>query len=175
MHIQNMICIQMPYGGGIISHDASTNDEFGDDVSAKWVRRSPRVTRLVRRGFGVILREFFKIWNLYAKNIMFGCSLPTSTSTWHSDHHNGPGGYMSGELKLENINMEKAPTQQSHYPEKIIQLSHRIQLHLRKILFKEPKIQFLYELQRPSRPKDPHGLQFTHKYNKSNDLDHSLR
>jgi hypothetical protein len=157
-YIRNMIYIQMPYGGGIISHDASTNHEFGDDISVKRPRRSPRVTRLVRRGFGAILRELFEIWNLYVKNIMFACSLLMSTSTWHSDHHNGPAGYMSGELKSENINTEKAPTQQSHYPEKIIQLSHRIQLHLRKILFKAPEIQFLYKLQRPSRPKDSHGL-----------------
>jgi hypothetical protein len=45
----------------------------------------------------------FKIWNLYAKNITFACSLPMSTSTWHSEHCNRPGGYMSGELKSENI------------------------------------------------------------------------
>jgi hypothetical protein len=51
----------------------------------------------------------FKIQNLYAKYIMFACSLPTSTSTWHSDHRNGPGGYMSGELKPENIKISKKP------------------------------------------------------------------
>jgi hypothetical protein len=45
----------------------------------------------------------FEIRNLYVKNIMFACSLPMSTSTWHSDHCNRPGGYMSGELKSENI------------------------------------------------------------------------
>jgi hypothetical protein len=48
------------------------------------------------------------MWNVYVKNIMFAYSLPMSTSTWHSNHCNGPGGYMSGELKSENINMEKA-------------------------------------------------------------------
>jgi hypothetical protein len=58
----------------------------------------------------VILREFSEMWKLYVKNIMFVCSLPTLTSTWRSDHHNGPGGYMSGELKSENINKKKAPT-----------------------------------------------------------------
>jgi isocitrate lyase len=52
----------------------------------------------------------FEIQNLYAKDIMFAYSLPTSTSTWHSDHRNRPGGYMSGELKLENIKYRKAPT-----------------------------------------------------------------
>jgi hypothetical protein len=52
----------------------------------------------------------FEIQNLYAKDITFACSLPMSTSTWHSDHRNGPGGYMSGELKSENIKYRKAPT-----------------------------------------------------------------
>jgi hypothetical protein len=58
----------------------------------------------------------FETRNLYAKNIMFACSLPTSTSTWCFDHRNGPGGYMSGELKSENIKYRKAPTRRSHYP-----------------------------------------------------------
>jgi hypothetical protein len=66
----------------------------------------------------VILREFSEMWNLYAKNIMFAWSLPTSTSTGNSDHCNRPGGYMSGELKSENINMKKAPTRKSHHPVK---------------------------------------------------------
>jgi hypothetical protein len=77
------------------------------------------------------------MWNLYVKNIIFAYSLPMSTSTWHSDHRNGPGGYMSGELKTENINKEKAPTQKSHHAAKITQLSYQIQLHSRKILIKE--------------------------------------
>jgi hypothetical protein len=34
----------------------------------------------------------FEIQNLYVKNIIFACSLPMTTSTWHSDHHNRPGG-----------------------------------------------------------------------------------
>jgi hypothetical protein len=63
---------------------------------------------LVRKGFGAILSEFSKIRKLYVKNIMFAYSLPMSTSTWHSDHCNRPGGYMSGELKSENINKKKA-------------------------------------------------------------------
>jgi hypothetical protein len=100
----------MPYGGSIIRYDTSTNNEFGDDACAKWVRRSPRVTQLVHRGFGVILTEFFEIWHLYVKNIIFAYSLPMLTSTWYSDHRNGPGGYMSVELKSENINTEKAHT-----------------------------------------------------------------
>jgi hypothetical protein len=69
------------------------------------------------------VEEFWSIWvnnfeirNLYVKNIMFACSLPTSTSTWRSDHCNGPGGYMSGELKSENIKYRKAPTRRSYYP-----------------------------------------------------------
>jgi hypothetical protein len=76
----------------------------------------------------------FEIRNLYAKNITFACSPPTSTSTWHSDHRIGPGGYMSGELKSENINMEKAPTPRSHHPAKDPQSSHHIQTSPRKIL-----------------------------------------
>jgi hypothetical protein len=76
----------------------------------------------------------FEIRNLYAKNITFACSLPTSTSTWRSDHRIGPGGYMSGELKSQNINTEKAPTRRSHHPAKNPQSSHRIQLGSRKIL-----------------------------------------
>jgi hypothetical protein len=67
-------------------------------------------------GFWSIWTNNFKIRNLYTKNIMFACSLPMSTSTWRSDHHNGPGGYMSGELKSENIKYQKAPTRRSHYP-----------------------------------------------------------
>jgi hypothetical protein len=66
--------------------------------------------------FRSIWANNFEIQNLYVKTITFACSLPTSTSTWCSDHHIGPGGYMSGELKLENIHTEKAPTQRSHYP-----------------------------------------------------------
>jgi hypothetical protein len=96
---------------------------------------------------------------LYAKNIMFACSLPMSTSTWHSDHHNGPGRYMSGELKTENINKEKAPTRKSHHPAKITQLSHQIQLHSRKILVKE--IRFFYESAKTLKTEDPRRLQFT--------------
>jgi hypothetical protein len=64
---------------------------------------------LVWKGFGAILREFSEMWNLYAKKIIVAYSLPISTSTWHSNHHNGPGGYMSGELKSENINKKKPP------------------------------------------------------------------
>jgi hypothetical protein len=74
----------------------------------------------------------FKIQNLYAKNIMFACSLPTSTSTWRSDHRIRPGGYMSGELKSENINMEKAPTRRSHHPPKDPQSSQHLQTKSKK-------------------------------------------
>jgi hypothetical protein len=79
---------------------------------------------LVQKGFGAILREFSEIWNLYAKHIIFAYSLPTSTSTWYSDHCNGSGGYMSGELNSENIYKKKVPTQQSHHLAKITQLSY---------------------------------------------------
>jgi hypothetical protein len=66
--------------------------------------------------FQSILANNFKIRNVYVKNIMFACSLLTSTSTWHSDYHNRPGGYMSRELKSEIIKYQTAPTQRSHYP-----------------------------------------------------------
>jgi hypothetical protein len=77
-----------------------------------------RITRSHPIGVGMFWRvctNKFEIQNLYAKNIMFVCSLPMSTSTQHSDYHNGPGGYMSGELKSENIKYQKAPTQRSYH------------------------------------------------------------
>jgi hypothetical protein len=77
-----------------------------------------RITRGHPIGLGTfwsVCTDKFEIRNLYAKNIMFACSLPTSTSTWRSDHCNGPGGYMSGELKSENIKYRKAPTRRSHH------------------------------------------------------------
>jgi hypothetical protein len=72
-----------------------------------------RITRsyLIALGpFWSIYTDKFKIWNLYVKNIIFAYSLPTSTSTWHSNHCNRPAGYMSRELKSENIKYRKAPT-----------------------------------------------------------------
>jgi hypothetical protein len=84
-----------------------------------YVRIAERITKYHLIGsewFWSIWMNNFKIWNLYVKNIIFVCSLPTSTSTWHSDHCNGPGGYMSRELKSENIKYQKAPTRRSHYP-----------------------------------------------------------
>jgi hypothetical protein len=42
----------MPYGGGIISYDIVTDDGFGKRHMYERPRRSPRVTRLVRGGFG---------------------------------------------------------------------------------------------------------------------------
>jgi hypothetical protein len=84
--------------------------------------------------FRSIWANNFEIRNLYAKNIMFACSLSMSTSTWRSDHRIRPGGYMSGELKSENINTEKAPTRRSHHPAKDPQSSHHIHPSPRKIL-----------------------------------------
>jgi hypothetical protein len=72
-----------------------------------------RITRGYPIGLGMfwsIYTDKFEIWNLYVKNIMFAYSLPTSTSTWHPDYCNRPGGSMSRELKLENIKYRKAPT-----------------------------------------------------------------
>jgi hypothetical protein len=87
MYIQDVICAQMPYRGGIISHDAWTNDEFGDDASTKWPRRLPRVTQLVRRGFGAFLGKFSKygicmrkiscLHALYQHQLLLG--IPTTT------------------------------------------------------------------------------------------------
>jgi hypothetical protein len=98
---------------------------------------------------------------------MFACSLPTSTSTWHSDHRIRPGGYMSGELKLENINTEGAPTRRSHHPAKDPQSSYHIQPRFRKILV--PCTRLFYSTRKTLKtiqPKtllnqqDPHGLLF---------------
>jgi hypothetical protein len=110
----------------------------------------------------------FKIRNLYAKNIMFACSLPTSTSTWRSNHRIRPGGYMSGELKSENINTEKSP--HSKKPSSS-ERSTIVPSHTTK---SKKDISTLYStilqiLERPSRPitktlldqQDPYGLLFT--------------
>jgi hypothetical protein len=70
-----------------------------------------RITRSHPISLGIfwsICTNTFEIWNLYGKNIMFVCSLPISTSTWHSKYCNGPGGYISGELKSENIKYQQA-------------------------------------------------------------------
>jgi hypothetical protein len=72
--------------------------------------------------------------NLYVKNIMFAYSLLTSTSTWHSEHHIRSSGYMSGELKSENINMEKALLEEAITKPKDPQSSYHIQPNPRKIL-----------------------------------------
>jgi hypothetical protein len=71
-----------------------------------------RITRSYPIGLGIfwsICTDKFKIRNLYVKNIMFAYSLLTLTSTWRSDHHNGPGGYMSGQLKSEKYKISKSP------------------------------------------------------------------
>jgi hypothetical protein len=60
--------------------------------------------------FWSICTNNFEMQNVYAKDIIFVWSLLMLTSTWHSEHHNRPGGYMSGELKSENIKYQKAPT-----------------------------------------------------------------
>jgi hypothetical protein len=43
----------MPYGGGIISHNTSTNDWLGSNICTRWPRGSPGVIRLVWGCFGV--------------------------------------------------------------------------------------------------------------------------
>jgi hypothetical protein len=87
-------------------------------------RGLPGVIQLVWKGFWNICTDDFKIQNLYVKNIMFAYSLPMSTSTWCSDHCNGPAGYISGELKSEKHKYGKSPhlkkpsssTNHSNYP-----------------------------------------------------------
>jgi hypothetical protein len=133
--------------------------------------------------FQSIWMNKFKCRNLYVKNITFACSLPMSTSTWHSDHHIRPGGYMSGELKSENINTEKAPTRRSHHPAKDPQSSQRIQTKSKKDII----ILYSIILQYSKRPSRQHN-QRPSSINKTltdccsylntitiDDLEHSLR
>jgi hypothetical protein len=61
--------------------------KFGDDASTKWPRRSPRVNRLVRRGFGVFLGKFSKcgncMRNISCLHALYQCQpvlgIPTTT------------------------------------------------------------------------------------------------
>jgi hypothetical protein len=109
-YMRYVIGTQIPYGGSIISHNTLTNNGLGSDTYMTWLRRLPRRHLSSLERFWSICINSFKIQNLYVKNITFAYSLPMSTSTWHSNYCNGPDGYMSGELKSENINTEKAPT-----------------------------------------------------------------
>jgi hypothetical protein len=114
---------------------AMTNQQMTSSV-IRHLRTAERITKSHPIGserFWSVCNDNFEMRNLYAKNIMFACSLPTSTSTWRSEHRNGPAGYMSGELKSENIKYRKAPTRRSHYPAKDPQSSHHIQPNPRKI------------------------------------------
>jgi hypothetical protein len=91
-----------------------------------------RITRSYPIGserFWSIYTSNFEIQNLYAENIIFAYSLPISTSTWHSDYCNGPGGYISGELKSKNINMEKPPVEEAIIHHRLLELSHQLQLY----------------------------------------------
>jgi hypothetical protein len=105
--------------------------------------------------FCSICPDKFEMWNLYVKIIMFAYSRPTSTSTWHSEYCNGPGVYMSGELKLENIKYRKAPTRRSHHLAKDPQSSYHIQPNPRKISV--PYTRLFTILERPSRPIRPYN------------------
>jgi hypothetical protein len=60
MQIRDTLCAQIPYEDSIISYDIVTNDGFGKQHMYKWPRRSPRVIRLVRRGFGAFVRILLK-------------------------------------------------------------------------------------------------------------------
>jgi hypothetical protein len=125
-----------------------------------------------------VCMNIFEIWSLYVKNITFAYSLLTLTSTWHSNHHNGPGGYMCGELKSENINTEKAPTRRSHHPAQD-HLNHPINYNYirSKILVKRTQVTIpLQNTKTLKRLKDPLRLQFTCEYNKKPiTSNHSLR
>jgi hypothetical protein len=106
---------------------------------------------------------------------MFACSLPMSTSTWYSDHCNGPSQYMSGELKLENIKYRKAPTRRSHHPaiRPTIVLSHTTKsqkdihtLYLTILQYsKDPQDLQDHTTKTLLNQQDPHGLLFILKYN----------
>jgi hypothetical protein len=86
MQIQDALCAQIPYGGGIISYDIMTNDGFGKRHMYERPRRSPRVTRLVRRGFGVFerinsksgicMRKISRLHALYQRQPVLG--VPTT-------------------------------------------------------------------------------------------------
>jgi hypothetical protein len=60
---------------------------------------------------------------------------------------------MSGELKSENINMEKAPTRRSNHPEKDPQSSHHIQPNPRMILV--PYTPLFYNTQKTLKELQP--------------------
>jgi hypothetical protein len=84
--IRDTLCAQMPYGGGIISYDIVTNDGFGKRHMDERPRRSPRVTRLVRRGFGaferiisksgICMRNISRLHALYQRQPVLG--VPTT-------------------------------------------------------------------------------------------------
>jgi hypothetical protein len=133
-----------------------------------------RITRSNPIGLGMfwsICTNKFEIRNLYAKDIMFTCSLPMSTSTWRSQHRNGPGGYMSAELKSENIKYRKAPTRRSDHPAKrpIIILSHTTKSQKDISTLYSTILQYSKDPQDPQdhttktllNQQDPYGLLFT--------------
>jgi hypothetical protein len=137
-----------------------------------------RTTRSHPIGLGTfwsVCTDNFEIRNLYVKSIMFACSLPTSTSTWHSDHRNGCGGYMSGELKLENIKYRKAPTQRSHHPAKrstiIPSYTTKSQKDISTLYStilqysKDPQDLQDHTTKTLLNQQDPHGLLFTLEHN----------
>jgi hypothetical protein len=79
---------------------------------------------------------------------------------------------MSGELKSENINMEKAPTQRSHHLAKrfTIILSHSTKFQKDISTLYSTILQYLKDPQRPTSKtlldqQDPHRLLFILKCN----------
>jgi hypothetical protein len=84
MQIRDTLCAQMPYGGGIISYDIVTDDGFGKRHMYERPTRSPRVTRLVQRGFGaferiilksgICMRNISRLHALYQRQPVLGVS-----------------------------------------------------------------------------------------------------
>jgi hypothetical protein len=86
MQIRDTLCAQMPHGGSIISYDIVMNDGFGKRHLYEWPRRSPRVIRLVQKGFGafvrinsksgICMRKILRLHALYQRQPVLG--VPTT-------------------------------------------------------------------------------------------------
>jgi hypothetical protein len=88
MEIRDVLCAQMPYGGGIISHNTLTNDGLSSDICTRWPRGSPGVIRLVWGYFGafapinlkyrICMRKISCLYALYQRQPVLG--IPTTTT-----------------------------------------------------------------------------------------------
>jgi hypothetical protein len=87
-HIQNVIWAQIPYGGGIISHNTSTNNGLSSDICTRWPRGSPGVIRLVwglfgafapiNSKYGICMRKISCLHALYQRHPVLG--IPNTTT-----------------------------------------------------------------------------------------------